>query len=202
MATRRLFDGALIEIGALPIVGSSSSNGNASGLFSTVTVSAYQIVNGTGNAVGFAVFGNVSVVNLSGSAAGSAFVNQTLATVQIAASVAIGTGNATTSGAAGSVSLAIQIGAASGGATGAGELATITMVGMEATVEVTSFIRASVVVSDSAIYSCAVSDSLILATCSVSSRVLFSCNVSDDLIGNFSSSERLLFDTTVYVGVL
>ena len=76
------------------------------------------------------------------------------------------------------------------------------MVGMEATVEVTNFIRASVVVSDSAIYSCAVSDALVRGTCTVASQVLYTCDATDDPIGNFTSNERLLYNAEVLAGVL
>jgi hypothetical protein len=122
--------------------------------------------------------------------------------VQITAPAAIGSGSATTSGLFGSVSLVSQIGTANGGATAASGFAAIAIVGMEATVEVTNFARASIVVSERLLGACTVSDALVRGTCTVSSRVLYTCSVGDGLIGQCTNGERLLYDATVLAGVL
>jgi hypothetical protein len=173
----------------------------AYGDFPTVSIST---ANGsaTGSSSVSAQIATVSIVSVAGSATGSALANRPLATVQITAPAAIGSGSATTSGVFGSVSLVSQNGAASGGATGAGGFAAIAIVGMEATVEVTNFIRASVVVSERLFGACTVSDALVRGTCTVSSRVLYTCSVGDEPVGDVQIGAALRYDATVFAGVL
>jgi hypothetical protein len=106
------------------------------------------------------------------------------------------------SGLVGTITVSNLAGSATVSVVGTGGFGSITTAPMAATVEITNFIRASIVISERLLGSCTVSDALVRGTCTVSSRVLFTCSVGDGLIGQCTNGERLLYDATVLAGVL
>lgn len=133
MATRRLFDGALIEIGALPIVGGSSSNGSASGLFSTVTVSAADSTLAISSTASAGLV-TVSVVSPVAGAFGGGGGNYPFVTVSVDNPTGAVTGTATTSGALATVSTSSAEATAYGDALPSALLADVTVSAMLPTV--------------------------------------------------------------------
>jgi hypothetical protein len=191
-------------------VGTASSSALASGLFSSIQVSSLA---------GFAsvnslIFVGLPTVNipaswfigeesgtLGGGALGgspvSAGIRQTVYQLSgFADAITLASGLVST------ITVSNLTGSATVSVVGAGGFGSITTEPIAATVEITNFIRASVVVSERLLYGCTVSDALVRGTCTVVSRVLFTCESTDDLIGDFASSERLLYSAEVFAGVL
>jgi hypothetical protein len=189
---------------------SALGSASSSGLLATVQINdlaGYAAVNAT-------VFGDLATVNIpaswtvgssSGAIGGSALggsptsAGSGLTVYQLA-----GYADALTlaSGLVGTITVSNLAGSATVSVVGAGGFGSITTAPMAATVEITNFIRASVVISERLLGACTVSDALVRGTCTVSSRVLYTCLVGDEPVGDVQIGAALRYDATVFAGVL